>query len=158
MSLNYNLIGLFPTPIIKIEFKDHYKYNFPEVQRKDNRPEGWIVPLNTSFPSIGDDDLIVPPSVRDSLKKDLIDTFVEVFLQLKIPTDIDIFQIWYNIYHEHQGQEPHRHLPMVGGITPFWSGIYYNKNASPTQFYRDDKFCQMQLFPGYEKSEMAYPL
>ena len=158
MSLNFDLIGLFPIPIIKIEFKNHYKYNFPEIERKDNRPEGWEESCNSSFPGIGDDDVIVPPSVRDSLKKDLIDTFVEVFLQLKIPTDIDIFDFWYNIYHEHQGQESHRHIPMVGGTTPFWSGIYYNKNASPTKFYRDDKFCQMQLFTGYEKSQMAYPL
>ena len=158
MSPNYNLLGLFPVPVIRIEFKDHYKYNFPEVQRKDNRPEGWKVSLHTSFPGIGDDDPIVSPLVRDSLKNDLIDSIAEVFLQLRIPTNIEIDQLWYNIYHEHQGQEPHRHLPMVGGTIPYWSGIYYNKNASPTKFIRDDNLYGLQIFPGYDKSELAYPL
>ena len=154
MSPNYNLLGLFPVPVIRIEFKDHYKYNFPEVERKDNRPEGWKVSLHTSFPGIGDGDPIVSPLVRDSLKNDLIDSIAEVFLQLRIPTNIEIDQFWYNIYHEHQGQEPHRHLPMVGGTLTYWSGIYYNKNASPTKFHRDDKLFQTQIFPGYEKSVM----
>ena len=158
MSPNFDLIGLFPIPIIKIEFKNHYKYNFPEIERIDNRPKGWKESCNSSFPGIGDDDPIVSSSVRDSLKNDLIDCIIEIFTELRIPVDINIMQIWYNIYHENQGQEPHRHLPMVGARLPFWCGIYYNKNASPTKFYRDDKLYQTQLFDGYETSEMAFPL
>ena len=57
--------------VIKIKFKDHYKYNFPEVEKKNHHPEGWTLPLNTTFPGIPDDDLLVPPLVRDSLKRDL---------------------------------------------------------------------------------------
>ena len=158
MSKNFELIGLFPIPLLKIEFKNHYKYNFSEVEKRDEKPDNWIAPVHTSFPDIGDDDPIVSSSVRDSLKNDLIDCIIEIFTELRIPVNINIMQIWYNIYHENQGQEPHRHLPMVGGIMPFWSGIYYNKNASPTKFIRDDSLYGTQLFPGYDKSELAYPL
>ena len=154
MSNNFELMGLFSIPIIKIKFKDHYKYNFSEVEKRDEKPDDWIAPVHTSFPVISDDDLIVPPMVRDSLNKDLVECVKEVIGKLKMPTNIEINQLWYNIYHDGQGQEPHRHLPMVGGTLTYWSGIYYNKNASPTKFHRDDKLFQTQIFPGYEKSVM----
>ena len=158
MSRNFELIGLFPIPLLKIEFKNHYKYNFSEVEKRDEKPDDWISSVHTSFPGISNDDPIVSSSVRDSLESDLKNCIGEVFKEIGLPTTIKFTNMWYNIYHENQGQEPHRHLPMVGGIMPFWSGIYYNKNASPTKFIRDDKLFITQLFEGYENSEMAFPL
>ena len=154
MSNNFETLGLFPVPVIKIKFKDHYKYNFPEVEKKDKKPDSWVTSLHTTFPAIPDDDLMVPPMVRGSLMRDLKDAVVEVSQELNIPTNIYFLQLWYNIYHDNQGQEKHNHFSQVGQLVPFWSGIYYNKNASPTKFHRDDKLFQTQIFPGYEKSVM----
>ena len=50
MYRNYDLIGIFQTPIIKIKFKDHYKYNFPEVEKRDIITDSWHCSVNTSFP------------------------------------------------------------------------------------------------------------
>ena len=158
MSNNFELIGLFPIPVIKIKFEDHYKYNFPEVEKKDNKPDDWNCSVYTTFPNIQDDDPIVSPSVRDSLMSDLTDTFVKVFLELNIPNKISMHDFWYNIYHDNQGQEQHAHLPEVGGTLPFWSGIYYNKNPSPTNFIRSDITYRTHLFPGYDKTALASPL
>ena len=158
MLNNFELIGLFPIPVIKIKFEDHYKYNFPEVEKKNKKPEDWNCSVYTTFPNIQDDDPIVSASVRDSLKSDLTDTIAKVSSELKIPSKITMSDFWYNIYHDNQGQESHRHLPFVGGTIPFWSGIYYNKNASPTNFMRDDVIYKTHLFGGYDKSELAYPL
>ena len=66
--------------------------------------------LHTTFPGIPDDDLIVPPMVRDSLMRDLKDAVVEVSQELNIPTNIYLLQLWYNIYHDNQGQEKHTHF------------------------------------------------
>lgn len=151
----FNLIGMFPVPVIKIKFKHHYKYNFPDVEKRDNRPEGWVVPVNSSFPGITDDDTLVPSHVRDSLKKDLYENITEVFRQLNIPTNIEFLQLWYNIYHEGQGQEAHTHLPGAGTKLPFWSGVYYNKNASPTSFKRSDNMYKTQSFPDFINSALA---
>ena len=154
-SCNFETLGLFPIPLIKIKFEDHYKYNFPEIGKNDHKPEGWELSLNTSFPIINDNDPIVSSSVRDSLKIDLKDSIMKVFEELMISRDIDFADFWYNIYHEQQGQEPHRHLPLVGGVVPFWSGIYYNKNASPTQFFRPDKLYLTQIFEGYQETGLS---
>ena len=154
MSEDFELMGLFPIPLIKIKFKYHDKYNFPEVEKKENKPDEWNCSLNTSFPAIFDTDSIVSPTVRDSFIKDLLECVKEVIGKLNMPTNIGISQLWYNIYHDNQGQEPHHHLPMVGGTLPFWCGIYYNKNASPTTFHRSDRLYQTQLFTGYPESAM----
>ena len=147
MSNNFEMIGLFPVPLLKIKFNHHYKYNFPEVEKRDQKPDSWVKSLHTTFPSIPDDDLIVSSFVRDSLKKDLYDSIVETFEQLNIPTNIEFLQLWYNIYHDNQGQEKHTHFSDVGQIVPFWSGIYYNKNASPTRFFRSDRLYRTQILP-----------
>ena len=105
--------------------------------------------------AIEDDDPVISPVVRDNLKKDLKDSIVEVFRQLNFPTNIDFLELWYNIYHDNQGQEKHSHLSEVGSPLPLWSGVYYNKNASPTQFFRSDKLYQTQLFEGYKQSGLA---
>ena len=64
MYKNYNLIGIIQTPIIKIKFKDHYKYNFPEVEKRDNKPDSWNCSVNTSFPFISEYDPVVSPIVK----------------------------------------------------------------------------------------------
>ena len=89
MSNNFDMIGLFAVPLIKIKFKDHYKYNFPEVEKKDHRPHTWSRSINTAFPNIRDDDVVVSPMIRDSLKIDLKSSIVETFEQLSLPINID---------------------------------------------------------------------
>ena len=156
MSNNFEMIGLFPVPLFKIKFKDHYKYNFPEVEKMDRKPDGWIESLNSSFPNIPDNDSIVPSYLRDNLKRDLKSSIVEVFQPLNIPTNIEFLQLWYNIYHDNQGQEKHDHVSQVGQTVPFWSGIYYNKNASPTEFFKcNSTITDTQKFDGYRESALA---
>ena len=149
------MIGLFAVPLIKIKFKDHYKYNFPEVEKKDHRPHTWSRSINTAFPHIRDDDFVVSPMIRDSLKIDLKSSIVEIFEQLSLPINIDFTQFWYNIYHDNQGQEKHTHFSQVGFPVPFWSGIYYNKKASPTKFFSTNDMRETQQFKGWEESEIA---
>ena len=149
------MIGLFAVPLIKIKFKDHYKYNFPEVEKKDHRPHTWSRSINTAFPHIRDDDFVVSPMIRDSLKIDLKSSIVEIFEQLSLPINIDFTQFWYNIYHDNQGQEKHTHFSEVGFPVPFWSGIYYNKKASPTKFFSTNDMRETQQFKGWEESEIA---
>ena len=154
--MNYEMLGLFPVPLIVIKFKDHHKYDFPEVEKKDNKPYNWVDSVNTSFPNIKDDDPVISPVVRDNLKKDLKDSIVEVFRQLNFPTNIDFLELWYNIYHDNQGQEKHDHSSHVGQTVPFWSGIYYNKNASPTEFFKcNSTITDTQKFDGYRESALA---
>ena len=154
--MNYEMLGLFPVPLIVIKFKDHHKYDFPEVEKKDNKPYNWVDSVNTSFPIIKDDDPIISPVVRDNLKRDLKDSIVEVFRQLNFPTNIDFLELWYNIYHDNQGQEKHDHSSHVGQTVPFWSGIYYNKNASPTEFFKfNSTITDTQKFDGYRESALA---
>ena len=155
MSKNFETIGLFPVPIIRIKFKDHYKYNFSEVEKKDKKPSGWKISVNTTFPNIPDDDLMVPSTVRDSLMKDVKDGIVDVFEQLNIPTNIGYSNFWYNIYHDNQGQEIHNHLAYIGQTVPYWAGVYYNKNSTPTTFHRDDGNYRTQLFHGAESTSLA---
>ena len=155
MSNNFEMIGLFPVPLLKIKFKDHYKYNFPEVEKKDKKPDTWTRSVETTFPFIEDDDPLVPSVLRESLKKDLHDSIVETFEQLNLPTNINFMTFWYNIYHDNQGQERHDHLSGVGDGLLFWSGVYYNKNATPTTFHREDKTYRTQLFDGSENTSLA---
>jgi len=155
MSNNFEMIGLFPVPLLKIKFKDHYKYNFPEIEKKDQKPEEWWESVHTTFNNISDDDSLVPSTVRDSLKRDLKSSIVEVFQELNFPTTIDFPQLWYNIYHDNQGQEKHTHFSQVGYPVPFWSGIYYNKNASPTKFFNGNAMINTQKFRGCEETALS---
>ena len=155
MSKNFELIGYFQIPIIKIEFKNHYKYNFSEVEKRDHKPHCWVDSVHTTFPDIPDNDPIVPSFARDNLARDLKDSIVNVFKKINLPTTIDFTNLWYNIYHDNQGQEKHNHLALVGEPTPFWSGVYYNKNASPTKFYNDNRMIETQKYIGYEKGPIG---
>ena len=155
MSNNFEMIGLFPIPFLLIKFKDHYKYNFSEVETQDKKPSGWKISVNTTFPNIPDDDRVVPPMVRDSLKRDLKTSIVDVFREINLPTNIDFMTLWYNIYHDNQGQEKHTHFSHVGKRVPFWSGIYYNKKASPTKFFNTNDMRETQQFNRWEESKIA---
>ena len=155
MLNNFELIPIFPIGLIKIKFKDHYKYNFPDIEKKVNKPPEWNCSVNTSFPFISEYDPVVSPIVKKNLMADLKSSIVEVFKELNMPTDISFQQFWYNIYHDNQGQEKHNHLSWIGSQNLFWCGIYYNKNASPTTFYRDGGHYQLQRWPDYMDSSMA---
>ena len=154
MLNNFKLIPIFPTGLIKIKFKDHHKYNFPEVEKKEAIPPGWECSVNTSFPIINSNDPVVSPTVKENLMADIKTSIVEVFEELNMPTNIDLMQFWYNIYHEDQGQEKHNHLAWVGAKNLYWCGIYYNKNASPTAFHRGNGLYETQRFPDYHKTTM----
>ena len=155
MSNNFEMIGLFPVPFLKIKFKDHHKYDFAEVEKKDQKPDAWVDSVHTTFPNIRDDDVVVSPMIRDSLKIDLKSSIVEVFQQLNLPINIEFLQLWYNIYHDNQGQEKHNHFSQVGQLVPFWSGIYYNKNASPTKFFNNNFMRKTQEFYGFEETKLS---
>ena len=154
MSKNYNLIPIFPTGLIKIKLKDHYKYNFPNIEKKVNKPPEWQCSVNTSFPFIEPDDPVVSPTVNKNLMADIKTSIVEVFEELNMPSSINLSQFWYNIYHDDQGQERHNHLTWVGTKNLYWCGIYYNKNASPTKFHRGGGYYQLQRFPDFMNSAM----
>ena len=154
MSNNFEMIGLFAVPLLKIKFNDHYKYNFSEVEKRDQKPDTWVDSVHTAFPTIPDDDLIVPPIVRDSLMKDLKDAIVDVSQELNLPSNIRLLDLWYNIYHDNQGQEKHNHLSGAGQLVPLWAGIYYNKNASPTKFFNSNSISATQRWEEYAQSPM----
>ena len=127
----YIIGGLFPVPTIKIKFKQHDKYNFPLVAKKDAKPSTWEGSLNTTFPNIIAGDDFISMEKTGELKTDISNAIIPVFNEINISTKFAITDFWYNIYHQNQGQERHDHL---GPLNLYWCGIYYNKNASPTVF------------------------
>jgi hypothetical protein len=153
--MEYDVFRLFPTPIIKFKFKYHERYFFENIEKKVNIPEDWLKPLNTSFPNVKDDDDFINIEKREHLKRDIKESIDEVFCDLNLPTNYYINEFWYNIYHLNQGQETHNHIPSVNYRSNYWSGIYYNKNASPTRFIRSDLWFKTHLFPNYQKSEIS---
>ena len=158
MLNNFELIPIFPIGLIKIKFKDHHKYNFPDIEKKVNKPRDWNCSVNSSFPFIDEHDTLVPPIVKKNLVADLKSSIVEVFKELKMPTNFEFTQFWYNTYRDNQGQEKHNHLTWVGSKNLYWCGIYYNKNSSPTKFHRDPGWYECQRFPNYENTPMDYVL
>ena len=139
--------GAFSVPFVQFKFTKHSQYEFPEIDKSVNKPDTWHIPLNTSFPNIPDDDTLVPPRIRDSLKRDLHNDLAEVLKDMNILPVFEMSDFWYNIYHEAQGQEPHDHLSDCMNKNPFWSVIYYNKNASGTMFMRPFDAYRTQEFP-----------
>ena len=69
--MKYDVLGAFSVPFIKFKFSKHDEYEFDNVPKSVNLPSGWVIPLNSSFPNIRDNDPIVRADVRDNLKKDL---------------------------------------------------------------------------------------
>jgi len=146
---------IFPTPILHFPFEKHTSYDWAETEKRYRIPYGWDQPLNSSFPEIQDDDGYVSPQTRDRLKLDILDSIVPALQELRLPSNVTYNNFWYNIYHDEQGQEKHWHLPEVGHVVPYWSGIYFAKNCNPTIFYRDHGVHRTQKFPGYEDSAIA---
>tara|TARA_Y100000004_G_C8838660_1_gene379475 strand:- start:97 stop:699 length:603 start_codon:yes stop_codon:yes gene_type:complete len=149
------LLKLFYVPAFVFQFYAHKKYEFTsDVEPQDNRPHGWTIPLNTTFPNIPDDDVIVSAEQRDSLKKDLQFQMMKLFRMHNLPDKFTYKDFWYNIYHENQGQEQHTHLRGTTGICPYWSGIYYYRGISQTLFHRPDVLNRVHRLPLRDSSEL----
>jgi hypothetical protein len=153
--IQHKIINLFPISIIQIEFDKHHEYNFSNIEKKVCKPDAWECSVNTSFPEILDNDSFISPITRDCLIIDITKCIKKVFNQLNLTSDIYIDEFWYNIYHDNQGQEIHDHLGGALTRTPFWSGIYYNKNSSPTTFIRPGKLYKMQSYSGCGESLLS---
>jgi len=138
---------VFYVPIFTFKFDKHSSYQFPDIEKQDSRPKGWTTPVNSTFPVIPDNDLLVPSSVRDSMMRDLKEQIKKLFYMHGIPDKFDFVDFWYNSYHENQGQEPHTHLTGCMSVTPYWCGIYYNKGFTPTTFFRPDSNNRSHQFP-----------
>lgn len=146
----------FAIPVIQFKFTKHDEYEFPHIKKIIRSPKDWPIPINTSYPNIQDDDPIVPPDLRERLKADLMVDIKNVLKELNIHNEFEMRHLWYNVMHDHQGVHPHHHLSDCRHRSPFWCGIYYNKNATPTQFHRhDDIICRTQEFPGWLDSTIA---
>ena len=130
------VLDLFATPVIQTKFDAHRKYvgEFDNWEEIDRKPPSWHVPLNTSFPNVGDADPFVPSTIVDSLKKDIMFQVKKIMLSKRMPTNLSYTSFWYNAYYEGQGQEPHNHLS-VPGQDPFWCGIYFAKNCFPGSLF-----------------------
>lgn len=148
----YKLHKLFSTPLFHFRFSKHEKYFFEDIKKHERIPPGWKCSVNSSYPSISKNDSFIDKKKVKSLKEELLFEIKEMFKLSNIPTNIsfeDMF--WYNVYHENQGQERHNHLNSYP-IRNFWSGIYYNKNSSPTTFYPTSLLHRTNRFDGYEHS------
>jgi hypothetical protein len=146
--------GAFSVPFIQFQFNNHEKYTFPNLEKIDRKPEDWVASVNTSFPQITNNDPHISPIFRDNLKKDLMYDIKTIFRDLDIKNDFVMDQFWYNVYHEHQGQEPHDHLSDCTGKSPFWSMIYYNRGTTPTCFIRSDSLYRTQEFPEWLETKV----
>ena len=130
-----HLYKLFPTPLIKFEFSKHENYVFDEIPQQDRIPENWECSVNSSFPCIEDKDNFIDQEKSKSLQRDLLREITDLFANANLPTNLTFNNsFWYNIYHEEQFQERHNHINTCASKN-IWSGIYYNKNATPTKFY-----------------------
>lgn len=150
--MKIELKSLFPTPLIKFKFTKHYLYHFEEVPKSVSKPETWVTPLNTSFGLEGGDDFLSLEK-KEKLEKHLKNDIDEVFTRLKIPIQYTIQALWYNIYHDNQGQETHDHISGVEAKSPYWCGVYYNKGTTPTSFVRPYAIHHTTRHPEY----ISYP-
>lgn len=151
----YTLHKLFPTPIIKFKFSKHDNYFFDNIEKKEKIPLGWECSVNSSYPKIEPKDTFITRRISSSLQKDLLTDIRQMFESAGMPTNIsfnDMF--WYNVYHNNQNQERHTHLSSYHNRN-FWSGIYYNKNASATTFYPISTLYRVNKFDKSENSILA---
>jgi len=146
--MSIELIPLFSVPVIKFKFSKHNNYNFPTIERKERIPDGWELSLNSSYPCIEDNDSYIFPETRDCIERDLFVDVQAVLKRLGVSYKGAYFtDIWYNVYHEDQGQEPHDHLVNAGEPNAYWSGIYYNTGASPTKFHNAHRYMKLCMPP-----------
>jgi hypothetical protein len=141
--MSIELIPLFSVPVIKFKFSKHNKYTFPDIGKCENIPDGWELSLNSSFPNIEDNDSFIDSATRDSLENDLLIDIKKVLSTLKLSSSVFLKSLWYNIYHDNQGQEAHDHICGAGETNNYWSGIYYNKGSSPTTFHNAHKYMKL---------------
>lgn len=147
--MKIELKRLFSVPVIRFKFTKHNQYNFPFIERSERIPDGWQVSLNTSFPNIKNEDPYIGPDVRDNLREDLLCDISEVLKKLELPDKIYMYQFWYNVYHENQGQEHHDHTSEAGNINAYWCGIYYNRGSSPTVFHAPHRYMKTTIPSDY---------
>jgi len=146
--MSIELIPLFSVPVIKFKFSKHSKYNFPTIKKRERIPDGWEVSLNTSYPCTKDDDPYIFPETRDCMDRDLLSDVLKVLKRLGLSYKGAYFtDSWYNVYHDNQGQEPHDHLLHAGDTNSYWSGIYYNRGASPTTFHNAHRYMKLCMPP-----------
>jgi hypothetical protein len=145
---------IFSTPIIHFSFSKHESYYFHDIEKTVRKPEGWSEQLNTSFPHVDKTDPFISQDKTYRLKNDLLESISLALRSVDLPYNVNFANFWYNIYHDNQGQEKHWHMPIVGTILPYWSGVYYNKNSSPTVFYRDYGMHRTHEFSGHETSHI----
>lgn len=146
--MKIELKSLFPTPLIKFKFTNHYLYHFDEVPKSVNKPVEWVKPLNTSFGLDGGDNFLSLDK-KEKLTRHIKEDIDKVFTRLEIPTEYTIPQLWYNIYHDNQGQEIHDHISGPQEKNPYWCGIYYNKGNAPTSFVRPYTIHRISRHPQY---------
>ena len=145
-----NLHKVFYVPIFTFRFDKHEIYDFSDIAKQgriDSRPKGWTTSVNSTYPFITDNDRLISTDVRDNLIRDLSKQIKKLFISNGIPDKFVVNNFWYNVYHENQGQEPHTHLTGCMEQTPYWCGIYYNKGATPTTFFRPDSNNRVHQFP-----------
>lgn len=129
---------------------------FKDIEKQVNIPEHCSMPLNTTFPNTSKNDTFINQDILQSLKNDIINSVSIALKELNfLSTNVTLLNFWYNIYHDNQGQEKHWHMPICGEIYPHWSGIYYNKNSSPTIFYKgENPDGHFHKFKGHETSKL----
>jgi hypothetical protein len=150
--MKVELKSLFSVPLIKFKFTKHHLYNFPEVAKSVKKPDAWVKPLNTSFGfSCGDD--FFNDDMRLNMHSDLMEDLYNVFNTLGIPSEFEIKQLWYNIYHENQGQESHDHIPGIISKPPYWCGVYYNKGNIPTIFMKPYNYHKINSHEEYNSPQ-----
>jgi len=156
MIKNTGIHRIFSTPIIQFSFSDHNKYFFTDIEKSIKKPDCWIEPLNTSFPNITKNDSFITEETTESLKTDLLHCISSNLNNLHLPNNIFFSGFWYNVYHDNQGQESHNHMPgkVSAGTIPYWCGIYFNKNSSPTIFYQHDEIKKLHSFLGDKESDI----
>ena len=143
------IIDIFPTQIICFNFNKHSKYFFVDPGKVENTPPGWSCDVNSTFPRIPDDDPVVLQDVRDRLIGD-IENACNNELRREGLQPCEMLTFWYNMYHEGQYQERHDH--MDGRRPVFLSGVYYNRNPSPTTFYPISTHYRSMRYRGIERS------
>mgnify|MGYP001181622644 CR=1 FL=1 len=124
-------VPIFATPLLFSRFKKHGTHQFPDIPKKDRKPKGWILPVNTSFPGQIEENINDPymsMELLTSVHNDILEHCKGMMESIGAPSDISLTQFWYNSYYEGQGQEVHNHLS-PSNINPFWSGIYFAKNC-----------------------------
>ncbi len=153
------ILPLYSTPVITFKFSKHYQYYdmFDTWEKTDRKPDSWLVPLNTSFPEIKDDDPHVDQDIRDKIKEEILFDIRRTLLKYKLPTKIKYDCFWYNAYRKGQGQEIHNHLSVDNTKNPFWSGVYFCKNCNPGSFFftRHDYALRTQQTFDYVKTNIS---